>query len=294
MPKARGLGRGLSALIPERTTPSGPLVHGESGGVEWIDVAKIAPNPFQPRRYFSETELAELAESIRIHGVIQPILLRPAEAGYQLIAGERRVRAARLAGLDAVPAVVKALSDREAIEMALVENLQRSDLNPLEESQAYSRLIDEFRWTQEEIGGRVGKSRSHVANYLRLLQLEPEIQAMVADQRVSVAHAKALLSADGPRRLVLAERCAKEGWTVKQLEGAVKRGDAPRIVRAAEDVHLKSIETGLRRRLGTKVTLRGDASRGKIEIPYHSLEELERLLEVFEQDSGPDSGGFVV
>jgi ParB family chromosome partitioning protein len=252
------------------------------------------PNPYQPRRHFDEAELTELAESVRIHGVIQPVLLRPTEGGYQLIAGERRVRAARLAGLDSIPAVVKALSDREAIEMALVENLQRSDLNPLEESQAYSRLIEEFQWTQEEIVVRVGKSRSHIANYLRLLQLEPGIQILVADQSISVAHAKALLSVEGARRGLLADRCAREGWTVKQLEAAIKRGEVPTEAKGAEDVHLKSIETGLRRRFGTKVTLRGDAARGRIEISYRSLEELERLLQMLDQGSGSGPAGFVV
>lgn len=294
MPKARGLGRGLSSLIPERTANSGALDAASGRSVAAIALSEIMPNPYQPRHYFGEAELSELADSVRIHGVIQPVLLRPMDGGYQLIAGERRVRAARLAGLDAVPAVVKSLSDREAIELALVENLQRSDLNPLEESQAYSRLIEEFQWTQEEIGARVGKSRSHIANYLRLLQLGPEIRSLVADQSISVAHAKVLLSIDADRRGALAERCAREGWTVKQLEIAGNQGEAPRATKGAEDVHLKSVETGLRRRFGTKVTLRGDATRGRIEISYRSLEELERLLQMLEQDSGSGPTGFVV
>lgn len=290
MAKARGLGRGLSSLIPERTGADAGI---SGGGVEQIEIAAIAPNPYQPRRRFAEEQLAELADSIRLHGVIQPLLVRPAGRGYQLIAGERRLRAARLAGLAVVPVVIRELSDREAIELALVENLQRSDLNPMEESQAFQRLIDEFQWTQEEIGARVGKSRSHVANYLRLLQLEPVIQDWVAEQLLSVAHAKVLLSIEGERRRILAERCTREGWTVKQLEGATKRGEVPSAGRR-EDVHIKSVESGLRRRFGTKVTIRGDSTKGRIEIPYRSLDEFERLLALLEQEAGPGPEGFVV
>lgn len=293
MAKARGLGRGLSSLIPERTPDA--VRDSRAAGVELVDLSRISPNPFQPRRHFDGGELADLAESVRVHGVIQPVMVRPWENDFQLIAGERRVRAARMAGLTAIPAVVKALSDREAIELALVENLQRSDLNPIEESYAYSRLIEEFHWTQEEIGARVGKSRSHIANYLRLLQLEPSIQSLVSEQIVSVAHAKVLLSVDGVRRQTLAERCAHEGWTVKQLEAAVKRGEIPVAGPAAqEDVHLKSIEAGLRRRFGTKVAVRGDSARGRIEISYRSLDELERLLAMLEHESGSGPEGFVV
>lgn len=289
MAKTRGLGRGLSSLIPERP-PEATVV----GGTHEVRLDQIQPNPYQPRREFKEEELVELADSIRTHGVIQPVLLRAVSDGYQLVAGERRVRAARVADLTTIPAVVKALSDREAIELALVENLQRSDLNPLEESQAYQRLIDEFDWTQEEIGARVGKSRSHVANFLRLLQLEQEIQSLVAQQLLTVAHAKVLLSAASAQRSVLAERCAREGWTVKQLETAIKRGELPARAHPTPDVHLKSVEAGLRRRFGTKVTLRGDSQKGRIEIPYRSLDELERLLALLEEESSPSPGDFVV
>ena len=294
MAKARGLGRGLSSLIPEKAAPQDDVA-ATRRGVESVPLKEIAANPYQPRRHFAEEALQELADSIRTHGVIQPVLLRMVAGGYQLVAGERRVRAARMAGLSEIPAVVKEISDREAIELALVENLQRSDLNPMEESQSYNRLIEEFQWTQEEIGVRVGKSRSHIANYLRLLQLEAPIQEMLAQQSITVAHAKALLSVDGPRRMVLAERCVAEGWTVKQLEAAIKRGDIPTPSKPREDVHLRMVEAGLRRRFGTKVTLRGDSSKGRIEIPYRSLDELERLLAMLDdQNDGSPSGGFVV
>lgn len=294
MAKARGLGRGLSSLIPERASEELKPEETTRREAVVVELDAIVPNPYQPRRTFREAEMMELAESIKVHGVIQPVLLRPHGDGYQLVAGERRVRAARVAGLTGVPAVVKSLTDRETMELALVENLQRADLNPLEESQAYSRLIDEFGWTQEEIGARVGKSRSHVANYLRLMQLEPSIQGLLSDQLLTVAHGKALLSVEPPRRAALAERCAHEGWTVKQLELAIKRGDVPQRPRASEDVHLKAVEAGLRRRFGTKVAVRGDSSKGRIEIPYRSLEELERLLAMLEQDSDPGPEGFVV
>ncbi len=289
MAKARGLGRGLSSLIPERSAGTE-----RRDGVDTIALARIVPNPFQPRRQFGESELAELAESIRLHGVIQPVVLRPWQEQFQLIAGERRVRAARMAGLTVIPAIVKALSDRDAMEIALVENLQRTDLNPMEESFAYKRLIEEFEWTQDEIGARVGKSRSHVANYLRLLQLETSIQNMITSQSISVAHAKVLLSVESPRRGFLAARCASEGWTVKQLEAAAKRGEIPPRSRAQDDVHLRSVEAGLRRRFGTKVSVRGDSSKGRIEIPYRSLEELERLLSMLDHGSGSGPEGFVV
>lgn len=294
MAKARGLGRGLSSLIPEKVVPQD---NGEAirRGVESVALAQITANPYQPRRHFGEEALQELADSIRTHGVIQPVLLRAVPGGYQLVAGERRVRAARMAGLDAIPAVVKDITDREAIELALVENLQRSDLNPMEESQSYNRLIEEFQWTQEEIGIRVGKSRSHIANYLRLLQLESPIQEMLSQQTITVAHAKTLLSVDGSKRMALAERCAIEGWTVKQLEAAIKRGEIPAPPKPREDVHLKMVEAGLRRRFGTKVSLRGDSTKGRIEIPYRSLDELERLLALLEdQENGGPTGGFVV
>lgn len=291
MPKARGLGRGLSALIPERM----PEEHRAASSLaDEVALELIDANPWQPRRQFRETSLRELADSIGVHGVIQPVVLRSLGDRYQLVAGERRVRAARMAGLTSIPALVRAISDREAMELALVENLQRSDLNPIEESQAYQRLMDEFEWTQEEIGARVGKSRSHVANYLRLLQLEADIQQHIGDQTLTVAHGKVLLSVAGELRHLLAERASAEGWTVKQLEEAVKRGEVPRAPhQRTEDVHMKTVEAQLRRRFGTRVTLRGDSHKGRIEIPYRSLDELERLITLLEEERD-GAGGFVV
>ncbi len=289
MAKPRGLGRGLASLIPDK----GVVGAADTGVVE-ILVSLIDPNPFQPRKHFSPAEIAELSQSIVAVGILQPILVRPVDSRYQLVAGERRVRAAQAAGLDRVPAVVRSVTDAESMEMALVENLQRRDLNPIEEATAYWRLSDELGWTQEAIGSRVGKSRSHIANLVRVLALAAGIQDRVASGELSVAHAKILLSVAEERREGLAERAAVEGWTVKRLQWEadhVPQSEA--VTRDETDVHLRTLEVALRRNLGTKVVLRGNAGKGRIEIPYRSVEELERFLELLQGDRGSDPG-FVV
>jgi ParB family chromosome partitioning protein len=291
MARPRGLGRGLSALIPEQLVEDAA----QASGAREIAVEAIDPSPFQPRRSFGEEALGELAESIRQHGVVQPVVVRPMPGGrYQLVVGERRWRAARLAELKAIPALVREWDDRTVMEVALVENLQRQDLNPVEEAEAFRRLIDEFRWTQEDVAGRVGKSRSHVANYLRLLQLEAEIREWLAEGTLTVAHAKVLLGVEGARRMTLARRCVGEGWTVRQLNLVAARPEVPPPA-PAPDVHLKAVETRLRRRFGTRVNVRGSAQRGRIEIPYKTLEELERILELLEVgETDGQAGPFVV
>ena len=289
MAKPRGLGRGLASLIPDK----GVVGAADTGVVE-ILVSLIDPNPFQPRKHFSPAEIAELSQSIVAVGILQPILVRPVDSRYQLVAGERRVRAAQAAGLDRVPAVVRSVTDAESMEMALVENLQRRDLNPIEEATAYWRLSDELGWTQEAIGSRVGKSRSHIANLVRVLALAAGIQDRVASGELSVAHAKILLSVAEERREGLAERAAVEGWTVKRLQWEADHVPQPEAVTRDEtDVHLRTLEVALRRNLGTKVVLRGNAGKGRIEIPYRSVEELERFLELLQGDRGSDPG-FVV
>ena len=271
MPKARGLGRGLSALIPEAT---------EAGDPKTLPVDSIEPNPFQPRHHFEEAALAELTESVRQHGILHPVLVRQYEGGWQLIAGERRLMASRRAGLKDIPVSVRDWDDRTTMEVALVENLQRSDLNPMEEAEAFRRLIQEFGWTQDEAAARVGKSRSHVANYLRLLHLEPEIRVLVEEERLTMAHAKALLSVDPERRATLAQRAAAEGWTVRQLAAAALRPEGPRETPGAgrRDVHLQAAEVRLAKALRARVSIRGTAERGRIVIRYGSLAELESLL----------------
>lgn len=289
MPKSKGLGKGLAALIPERPPQGGP----EKSGVREIALDAIVANPFQPRKTFSAEGLEELAASIRRHGVMQPVLVREADGCFELVAGERRLRAARLADLQTIPALVKPISDAEMMESALVENLQRQALNPIEEAEAYRYLLQELHWTQETIGERVGKSRSHIANFLRLLQLDDVIRQWVAEDRLSMAHAKLLLQAPPERRLELARRALGEGWSIRQLQRHL--ADAPSAPRVPPlpDVHLRAVEAGLRRRFGSKVVLRGDGQAGAIEIPYTSLDELERLLELLGGSTEPPSG-FVV
>ena len=286
MPKPRGLGRGLAALIPEVSPGEAPKA---------LPVAAIHRNPFQPRRRFDEGGLAELAESIRRHGVLHPVLVRPRDGGYELIAGERRLLACRQAGMTEIPVLVRDWDDRTTMEVALVENLQRSDLNPMEEAEAFHRLIEEFGWTQDEAAERVGKSRSHVANYLRLLQLEPGVRELVEGERLTMAHAKVILSADPGRRLGLARRAAEEGWTVRQLTAAAARGEGTRPPREP-DVHLEAAERQLAKALGARVSIRGTARRGRIVIRYGSLDELEALLVELQRGSEGEAGigGFTV
>ncbi len=289
MAKPRGLGRGLASLIPENSkiTETATTLDGD------IELRLIEPNPFQPRRHFDPEELADLSQSIKTMGVLQPVLLRRNGDRYQLVSGERRVRAARMVGLERIPAVIREVSDHEAMEMALVENLQRADLNPVEIAKAYQRLAEELGWTQEQIGERVGKSRPHITNHLRILGMDEEIQTWIATGDLTVAHAKAVLAIDEPIQKMLARRAKDEEWTVKRLEAEVQKvkEDGPRVgfsrnpSQDSVDVHLRSAENTLRRALGTKVVLRGDGAKGRIEIPYRSVEELEHLMELLQQEA---------
>lgn len=288
MARPRGLGRGLASLIPENSKMGEPA---SLLGAQ-IELGLIDPNPFQPRRHFDGEELAELAQSIKMMGVLQPILLRRQDERYQLVSGERRVRAARLAGLEKIPAVVRDVSDQEAMEMALVENLQRADLNPIETARAYQRLAEELGWTQEQIGERVGKSRPHIANHLRILSLDEEIQTWIGMGELTLAHAKALLSLDPPGQHILATRARVEAWTVKRLETEITRykeglGQPENSKResTSSNVHLQSAETALRRALGTKVVLQGDGTKGRMVISYQSLEQLEHLMDLLQSQS---------
>jgi ParB family chromosome partitioning protein len=276
MTRQRGLGRGLAALIPSA-----------AAGVEEVDPDLIVPNPHQPRAAFSEASLQQLVESIREHGVIQPLIVSAGESAgmYQLIAGERRLRAARLAGLTRVPVVVKEVADHELLELALVENLQREDLNALEEAQAYRRLADEFGLTQEAIASRVGRSRTAVANSVRLLGLSDEIKASLAAGEVSEGHARALLGLDSETaRREAWRQVVERGLTVRQTEELVRHwSDAPqtsaRPARRGQNPEVASLEEKLRTALGTKVELRrGSKGRGRLVVHFYSDEELESLL----------------
>jgi ParB family chromosome partitioning protein len=276
----RGLGKGLGALIPATEAQEGEPVRE-------IPVTKIRANSFQPRRVFDEDKLAELAESITTHGILQPVVARSVIGGYELVAGERRWRAAQLAGLTTIPAVVRELSDGEMMEVALVENIQRQDLNPLEEAEALHRLMTEFGLTQEELAQRVGKSRSHIANTLRLLNLTSEVQNYVSRGTISMGHARALLALEEAQVQVAACRqVVEKGLSVRQTEELVRdkrsRARASRKKKPSPDPWIREIETALKRSLATGVRIRPGRRGGKIEIEYYSAEDLERLTAILQ------------
>jgi ParB family chromosome partitioning protein len=270
-----GLGRGLTALIPQRT--------GGSATTE-IPIDRIRPNPRQPRQRMDQDQLDELAASIREHGVLQPILVTETLDGYQLVAGERRFRASRQAGLERIPAVVRQLADRDQLELALVENLQRADLGPMEEAHAFQSLVDEFELTHDTIAQRLGRSKSAVTNTLRLLDLDPEVQAAIADGRLSAGHARAIGGLPVSQQAHVARTVIDQGFSVRQAEELVRRLREPRdATRAASrrlpDPDLERVEEDLRRRLGTKVTLARSRKGGRIIIEFYSDEELGQLYD---------------
>jgi ParB family transcriptional regulator, chromosome partitioning protein len=275
----RALGRGLSALIPQASVP----VHGEltaSTGIVRLPLERISRDPRQPRKTFDEAKLRELAESIRTQGVIQPILVRREGADYRLIAGERRWRAAQLAALETIPALIREVTDAEAFELALVENLQRTDLNPLEEAEGYRRLLDEFGLTQEQVGERVGRERASVANALRLLQLPAAVKELLASGALGMGHARALLGISQTGELIAAaERVVREGLSVRETERLVQARRRSKAVRkVSSHAASQAVVEDLQRRLGTKVRLAERGGKGTLEIDFFSYEDLERIL----------------
>jgi len=274
----KALGRGLNALL--RT------VETTATGLEQVAIDQIDPNPLQPRRSFPADKLKELADSIRASGVVQPVLLRRSNERYQLIAGERRWRAARLAGLAAIPAVVRDMGDRDALELALTENLLREDLNPIEAAHGYETLQQKHGLSHEEIAARLGLDRSTVTNTLRLLRLTPEVQEMITQGEISSGHARALLGLDSrPAQDQLARLIVKQGLSVRQVENLVAmRGLSRRKKPAAAeppklDANVRAAVLEMERTLGTRVRIRGNEKQGKIEISYFSAEDLNRLYE---------------
>jgi ParB family transcriptional regulator, chromosome partitioning protein len=275
----KALGRGLNALL--RT------VETTTAGLAEVAVDQIDANPFQPRRTFSADKLKELADSIRASGLVQPVLLRRADGRYQLIAGERRWRAAREAGLTTIPAVVREIGDRDALELALTENLLREDLNPLDAAQGYALLQQKHGLSHEEIAERLGLDRSTVTNTLRLLRLPPEVQQMIVEGAISSGHARALLGLESAAaQLQLANLIVKQGLSVRQAEALVAMrgpkpekkkdaGEAPKI-----DANVRAAVLEMERTLGTRVRVQGDEKRGKIEISYFSAEDLNRIYEM--------------
>jgi len=283
--KKLALGRGLEALIPDTAPGTEPA----PGEYFLCDIQLIQPNRFQPRRQFAEAELEELAESIRGQGILQPLMVRKSDAGFELIAGERRLRAARRAGLSQVPVVVKTVSDDQLLEMSLVENIQRADLNPIEEAEAYHGLIHQFKLTQDQAAERVGKSRSAVANYLRLRQLAEPIQASIVDGALSMGHARALLGAESPTLQMTAWRAVMaQGMSVRQTEDLVRRLRSPKKApragsKSSEATYLTSLSEDLSRHLGTKVTIRKSGRQGRLEIEFYSNDDLDLWIERLRQ-----------
>ena len=275
MMNKRGLGRGLSALLgPE--TESLPAT---DGALE-IPLDRIQPNPRQPRKRFDDMALSELIESIKASGVIQPIVVRRSGDGYELIAGERRWRAAKQAGLERIPAVVRDVTNAQSLELALVENLLREDLNPVEAAEGYRQLLADFAWTQEQLAQRIGKDRSSIANTLRVLKLPAPIQDDLRAGRLTMGHAVALLSlSTQEEQIKLRDRILAHSWSVRTTEADVKSRKSAQVVRK-RSAELAALEAALQRALMTRVRIEGDDRHGRIEITYASAEELERLGEL--------------
>ena len=272
----KALGRGLSALLHEVETTT--------AGLQQVPIDLIVPNPFQPRSTFPEDAIRELADSIRSSGLLQPILVRRVDGKYQVVAGERRLRAAKLAGLQAVPAVVRDLGDRESLELAVTENVMREDLNPIEVARAYCSLQERFQLGHDEIAARIGVNRSTVSNTLRLLRLPQQLQDMVAKGDVSAGHARALLGLESAdRQNELARLITKRGLSVRQVESIVaKAQSAPEVRKATAQVdpNRRAAALEMERALGTRVKIAGSEKRGRIEISYFSGEDLQRLYEL--------------
>lgn len=288
--KKRGLGKGLSALIPDEPLVDVLDMEVNEEKIKLIDISLIEPNAEQPRREFDEEALSELVQSIQKHGILQPIIVRKQNNGYEIVAGERRWRAAKEAGLKEVPALVKELSQVEVSQIALIENLQREDLNPVEEAMAYKNLSEKYKLTQEEISQAVGKSRPYISNVMRLLNLEDEIINMISNGNISSGHGRALLAIeDGNSRIKLCQAIIEKGLSVRETEKLVKEliesKDKKNISEkkkngSNKDPIILGIEDSLRKFFGTKVVVTKGNKKGKIEIEYYNDDDLERILEL--------------
>ena len=290
----RALGKGLSALIPEksRVPESEQGNSGNERGVVYVETNLISDNSLQPRINYDDTKLVELKNSIREQGLLQPILVRSKNSGFEVIAGERRLRAARSLKLEKIPIIIKEVTDKEALEIALVENIQREELNPIEEARAFRKLIDEFHYTQEEVAQAVGKDRSTITNLLRVLNLPENIQQGVFDGAISVGHARTLLGVDTENEMNrLYEAVIRDQLSVRELESLVKSVAAPKEpsgIRREKKEKQKNheilrLEEELQKTLGTKVRVDASKKRGKIVIEYYSLDDLERLIQLIKK-----------
>ena len=285
MAMKKGLGKGLDSMIPEKKTKA-EMKEVQDKALAEIKISEIDPNIGQPRKSFNEDELLELAESIKIHGVIQPIILTKRGKRYEIIAGERRWRASKLAGLTKIPAVIREYTDKEIMEVSLIENIQRQDLNPIEEALAFKNLIDEYKMKQDDLAERVSKSRSAITNALRLLKLDDKVKAMLAEGLISTGHARAILAVeDKNKQQILATRIFDEKLSVRETEKLVKQilenKESKKEEKSSEKLIYKKLEDSLKSIIGSKVSIKGkDNGKGKIEIDYYSIEELDRITEL--------------
>ncbi len=280
---AKGLGKGLNAFFSNMESTTDETVRE-------IKMKELRPNPYQPRKTFEKEAIEELKQSILQHGILQPIIARKTIKGYEIVVGERRYRAAKAAKLDTIPAVVRELSEQQMMELAVLENLQREDLTPIEEGAAYQLLMEKLNLTQEEMAKRLGKSRPHIANHIRLLSLPPNIQALISEGKISMGHGRALLGLRKKDKLMaLVEKTMKESLNVRQLEKLIQQlNDVSRETKKPEkkkDVFIKEQESFLRERFGTSVHIKQAKNKGKIEIEFFSKEDLERILELLDLES---------
>ena len=295
--KARGLGKGLDALFgdmevsvePSSKEEESSAVHDIEAaetheGIKYIDINNIKPNANQPRKTFDEGKLEELADSIREHGLIQPLVVRKSTNGYEIVAGERRWRAARKIGIKEFPAIVRELSDEENMLLAIIENMQREDLDPIEEAEGISQMIETYGLSQEQVSKSLGKSRPYITNQLRLLKLPEELRKMVSDGRLSSGHVRALITIDDEEKQIkLAVQAVEQGLSVRQVEALAKANKKVKKSKSAKkkkSADVKRVEEDLKVALGTKVNLNQNGKKGKIEIEFYSKDELERLIEL--------------
>lgn len=304
----KGLGRGLSSLIPtydledsdyddnftksnvSTATTSATTEHRKgavyANGVSDIPLDKIKVNPNQPRKKFNEEGLNDLADSIKTHGVLQPIVVTERDGMYMIVAGERRYRACKIAGRETIPAIIKTFTDSEVKELALIENIQREDLNPIEIARGYDELMQEFGWTQEKLAKRLSKQRSSIANYLRLLSLDPEVLVLVENNQLSLGHAKVLVGVTNREfQIRLAKLCVRESWSVRKLEQQIKSNLTSETAKKFKPIvtaELKDLVSNMQRVFGTKVSCIGDDNKGRIFIDYYNRDDLDRIYDILE------------
>ncbi len=278
----KALGKGIGMLIPTES----PKTEDKSGVIE-VDINKIEPNKMQPRKYFDEDSLFELAESLKTFGLIQPLIVKEEDGYYSIIAGERRWRAARIAKLPTLPVIIKEYNAVEMLQVALIENIQRKDLNPVEEAQCYKRLIEEYFFSQEDVAAKIGKSRSSVSNAISLLNLDERVQNFIIEGKLSVAKGRALLTLnDNYFQFELAEKIIEEDLSLKDIEkliAGINENAQPQKTRPEKNTHFVQAEQDLKQILGTKVIIKDRKNKGKIEIEYYSNEELDRLMSMFKR-----------